>query len=355
MAIHRLLPTSLLSCLCLAAAASFSAVAQEPGRRLVEASGRELVTPATQQAIDRGLRSLADQQDPLDGSIGSGSNYKKNVAVTSLAGMAFLAAGHAPGRGEYGEVVDHALAFVLSRAKPNGYLVDDRYTSHGPMYGHGFATLFLAEAYGMSEREDLREKLDKAVQLIISSQNAEGGWRYEPGSPSADISVTVCEMMALRAARNAGIAVPRETVDRCLEYVTRSQNADGGFRYQLLNRAESRFPRSAAAVVALYNTGKFQGPEIERGLDYLMRYLPDGRLIRYEPHYMYGHYYACQAMWHAGGDRWQKWYPAIRDELVQRQDPNGAWPGDAICPEYGTAMACLILQTPNNYLPIFQR
>jgi hypothetical protein len=329
--------------------------AQEDDRRLVEASGMELITPAAQQAIDRGLEYLASRQDALDGSIGSGSQYERNVAVTSLAGMAFLAAGHSPGRGRYGAVVDRALAFVLSRSKPNGYIVDERHSSHGPMYEHGFATLFLAEAYGMSHREDLREKLHKAVQLIVSSQNDEGGWRYEPDSKSADISVTVCQMMALRAARNAGIHVPRETVDRCVEYVTRSQNADGGFRYQLVNRAESRFPRSAAAVVALYNAGVFKGTEIERGLDYLTRYLPDGRLIRYEPHYMYGHYYACQAMWHAGGERWQQWYPAIRDELLQRQDGGGAWPGDAVCPEYGTAMACLILQTPNNYLPIFQR
>jgi Prenyltransferase and squalene oxidase repeat len=343
---------SLVLCVALRGAAR----GQDPDRRLVEASGLDLVTPAAQQAIDRGLAFLAAQQDPHDGSIGSGSNYAKNVAVTSLAGMAFLAAGHSPGRGEYGEVVDRALGFVLSRAKPNGYIVDDRFTSHGPMYGHGFATLFLAEAYGMSERDDLREKLDKAVRLIVSSQNSEGGWRYDPVPPqNADISVTVCQMMALRAARNAGIHVPRETVDRCVEYVTRSQNADGGFRYQLGFRAESRFPRSAAAVVALYNAGVYKGTEIERGLEYLMRYLPDGRLIRYEPHYVYGHYYAAQAMWHAGGERWRAWYPAIRDELIQRQDAAGDWPGDAICPEYGTAMSCLILQTPNNYLPIFQR
>ena len=338
------------------------AAAQETDRRQVEVSGLELITPSTQAAIDRGLAWLAAQQDE-DGSIGSGSSYDKNVAVTSLAGMAFLAAGHSPGRGEYGDVVNRALAFVLSRTKPNGYIIDEGHTSHGPMYGHGFATLFLAEAYGMSERQDLRDKLDKAVQLIVVSQNDEGGWRYEPESNAADISVTVCQMMALRAARNAGISVPRETVDRCVEYITRSQNADGGFRYQLVHRAESRFPRSAAAVVALYNAGVHKGPEIERGLDYLMRYLPDGRLIRHEPHYMYGHYYACQAMWHAGGDRWRLWYTAIRDELLQRQEPQGlpsgkpggAWVGDNICPEYGTAMACLILQTPNNYLPIFQR
>jgi len=41
-------------------------------------------------------------------------------------------------------------------------------------------------------------------RTIIESQNAEGGWRYNPRPFDADISVTVCQMMALRSAKNAG-------------------------------------------------------------------------------------------------------------------------------------------------------
>ncbi len=81
--------------------------------------------------------------------------------------------------------------------------------------------------------------------------------------------------MALRAARNAGIYVPRDTIDRCIEYVKRSQNADGGFMY-MIQGGQSAFPRSAAGVVALYSAGIYEGPEIEKGLDYLMQYLPRG-------------------------------------------------------------------------------
>ena len=71
-------------------------------------------------------------------------------------------------------------------------------------------------------------------------------------------------------------------------------------------------------------------------------------------HYFYGHYYAMQAMWAAGGDYWKEWYPAIRDELIGHQLPDGSWV-DGICIHYATAMACIILQVPNNYLPILQR
>lgn len=321
----------------------------------VEMSGLRLVTPETQNAIDRGLSWLASQQRP-DGSFGTGLMYKGNVAVTGLCGMAFLSAGNTPGCGKYGQHVEKAVDYLISQSRPNGYIVNERNEYHGPMYGHGFATLFLAEVYGMSPNERLRETLQRAVKLIVETQNREGGWRYDPEPPRlADISVTVCQMMALRAARNAGLSVPKSTVDLCVSYVKRCQNRDGGFRYQLVGQPESVFPRSAAGVVALYNAGIFEGPEIQRGLEYLMKYIPRGRIFRYESHYYYGHYYAVQAMWHAGGNYWEEWYPAVRDELLRRQIEDGAWMSTSICNEYGTAMALLILQLPNNYLPIFQR
>ena len=223
------------------------------------------------------------------------------------------------------------------------------------MYGHGFATLFLAEVYGMTPRKEVRDALKSATQLIINSQNKEGGWRYLPESTDADVSVTVCQMMALRAARNCGIAVPKTTVDQCVEYVRKCQNADGGFRYQLVGPPRSDFPRSAAGVVVLYNAGVTEGRDLERGLAYLFRSPPKGDPFRPDSHYFYGQYYAVQAMWHAGDDRWQRWYPAIRDELVHRQMLDGSWSDATINPEYATAMACIILQMPNNVIPIFQR
>ena len=330
------------------------ALAQPVTTRNLEAKAAELISPETQKSIERGLAYLANRQH-TDGSFGSGSMYRRNVAVTGLAGMAFLSAGHTPGRGAYGKNVDRAIDFILASVKPTGYIVREESAGHGPMYGHGFATLFLAEVYGMSPRDDVRKALKGAVQLIVNSQNREGGWRYEPEGKDADVSVTVCQMMALRAARNCGIAVPKSTVDQCVEYVKKCQNTDGGFRYQLLMRPQSDFPRSAAGVVTLYSAGMTEGREIERGLAYLLRFQPGNDLVRYAAHYYYGQYYAVQAMWHAGDERWQQWYPGIRDELLKRQLPEGCWSDNMINNEYATAMACLVLQMPNNFLPIFQR
>ena len=47
----------------------------------------------------------------------------------------------------------------------------------------------------------LRATLKRAVDLIVASQNSKGGWRYYPESTDADISVTICQIMALRGAQ----------------------------------------------------------------------------------------------------------------------------------------------------------
>jgi hypothetical protein len=124
--------------------------------------------------------------------------------------------------------------------------------------------------------------------------------------------------------------------------------------YMLSAGGPSAFPRSAAAVVALYSAGIYEGPELEKGLAYLTAQTPHADDFAREGHYFYGHYYAVQAMWQAGGDYWKYWYPAIRDALLKRQSDDGSWM-DSIGAEYGTSMALIILQMPNNYLPIFQR
>ena len=316
-----------------------------------------LIDIETDRAIERGLEFLASRQQD-DGAFGAAgsSEYAHNVGVVALAGMAFMSHGSTPGRGRYGKHVDRCVDYVLKNSEESGFVTAPGASSHGPMYGHGFATMFLAEAYGMSMRPDLRDRLSKAVKLIVSTQNKEGGWRYQPQRQDADLSVTVCQIMALRAARNAGLYVPHETIEASVDFVKRSQNADGGFMY-MVHGGDSLFPRSAAGVVALYSSGMpdvYDWPEVKKGVEYLMRFLPKDRAAARQAHFFYGHYYAVQAMWHFGGDHWDAWYTGIRDVLLSRQEKRGSW-NDAICREYGTAMALIILQMPNSYLPIFQR
>lgn len=314
------------------------------------------ITPQLEEAVRKGFEYLRRQQKS-DGAFGQG-RFGQHVGVTSLCAIAFMADGNVPGRGDFAEQVEKALNFVLSHSTETGLLVSDQ--THGPMYGHGFATLFLGEIYGMNRDDDrVRDALVRAVQLIVASQNNEGGWRYNPVPDDADVSVTICQVMALRSARNAGIKVPKSTIDDATRYVRACQNADGGFRY-MKDLGGSAWPRTAAGVASLFYAGVYEDQSIERGLDYLRQHaFPRGQAGAIgggfsQPHYFYGHYYAVQAMYLAGGDRWRDWWPAIRDELLAKQGADGSWTdpqGDA----YGTAMALIVLQMPKRYLPIFQR
>jgi hypothetical protein len=218
-------------------------------------------------------------------------------------------------------------------------------------------------------RKRTRATLQRAVDLILKSQNKEGGWRYKPDTTDADLSVTICQVMALRSARNAGLFIPKSTVDRCVDYVRGCYNGDGTFRYQKgrMGGFGPSIPlaRMAAGVCALYSAGIYQSPEIELALKKLLEDYKPGHWrnlgeLNHEQNFFYGQYYAAQAMWTAGGRYWTEWFPAIREDLLSRVQFAGqycSWKEyqGTDCPHYGTAMACLILQIPNNYLPIFQK
>jgi RNA polymerase sigma factor (sigma-70 family) len=314
-------------------------------------AGEPVIDEKTERAIKSGLAWLASQQAD-DGSFGMG-NYKGEIANTSLAAVALMTEGSEPGRGSYRVRVEKALRYVLRSAQPSGFLqVQKPEVTHGPMYHHAFGVLFLSEMYGLSKRPEIRGTLEKAVRLIVETQNQEGGWRYQPVRNDADLSVTICVLNALRAAGRAGLDVPANTINACIRYVKQSQNPDGGFRY-MLQAGASAFPRSAAGLLALLGNGGAVSKEASDGVNYLRRYVEETKRGARFSHYFYGHYYAVQAMRLRGGNDWNEWYVTIRDELLRRQNPLGYWP-DSIGNDYGTAMALIILQMPKSRLLLYR-
>lgn len=315
------------------------------------------ITAPLDRGIARGFAALARLQHE-DGSFGDVTTGG-NVAVTALACLAFMADGHMPGRGVYGPNVSKGLDFILANSLPTGLIASDQ--SNGPMYGHGFATLFLGEVYGMTAGGGdtilagrVHQALVRAVRLIETTQNEEGGWRYNPVPYDADISVTICQIMALRSARNAGLEVAKSVVDKAVDYVRSCQNPDGGFSYQSM-RGQSAWPRSAAGVSSLYYAGIYEDRAVDSGLKYLRENGMPGPVANAQIHYWYGQYYTAQSMFLAGGENWSAWWPATRDDLLTRQKPDGLWGDPSVGDAYGTAMALIVLQMPKRYLPIFQK
>jgi hypothetical protein len=349
---------------------------------------RELSTQGV-NAIRLGLANLARNQEK-DGSWKANVGYKLNEdykvtaaeashpGVSALAGMAFLAGGHMPGRGKYGKNVERSVEYILKSVNMDGMI-----TQHGSrMYSHAFATLFLAEVYGMTRDTKVKSALERATEFTWKCQNKSGAWRYAPYAQDSDMSITVCQVMALRAARNIGIRVPIETIDNAVNYVLESANTHphqepGSFKYQF--RRESPIPTrnsfalTAAGLATLYSAGLYTDQDIldhirkHRIARFLRRERPPkiDPILRYidthYPHdrehyfYYYGNYYAVQAMFIAGGKWWEQYFRKVQTDLVALQNKDGSWPIKRVGDHYATASACLILQIPYRYLPIFQR
>ncbi|HLU49051.1 MAG TPA: prenyltransferase/squalene oxidase repeat-containing protein, partial [Planctomycetota bacterium] len=293
----------------------------------------------------------------------------KHVGVTALAGIAFLSSGATPGGGPgvyksrtgrdiHGhEIVEKALSYVISRTSPTGFITDNG----SRMYSHAFAALFLAEAYGMGYDQGgrLQDALRRSIRMIETSQNPDGGWRYRPQAIDADMSITVCQVMALRAARNAGVGVSKEVIDKAVQYVRRSfLPGVGAFMYQIgsdFRSVPSRysFALTAAGVTTLYGAGEYNAVRIiNPAIRYLWVNRPHVSEARDHFDYYYGQYYAVQALFQKGGEDWRRWYEDyIKPDLLKLQESDGSW-NDLVGSRYATAMATIILQFPNQYLPI---
>jgi prenyltransferase beta subunit len=302
----------------------------------------------TRKSITRALEWLAAHQN-ADGSWSAGG-FEHNSAITSFSLLAFMSQGHLPSRGRFGPEVAKGMRFLVACAREDGLLVGTRDSGNGNMYCHAMATLTLAELYGMTSEEKLKPVLEKAVSLIVRCQNPEGGWRYQPRPNDADISVTIMQVMALRAAKNSGLHVPDETMKKAIAYINKCYNPQsGGYAYQ--PGQPPGFARSAAGVCVLQLSGKYDAREIPRAVAFLKQHRGEAQ------HFWYGHYYASHALHQIGGKDWEEWYKGERDLLLANQAPDGSWSNfhHEVGPVYHTAIGVIILSVPAGYLPIYQR
>jgi uncharacterized protein YfaS (alpha-2-macroglobulin family) len=337
----------ILACFAIATLLATPAMAQQ--------EGAPELTPEASQAIDKGLKYLLSTQNK-DGSWDSDGKGGHSVGITSLALMAFMSKAHFPGFGPHGDELNRGMKWLLKEAKkrPDGYLGT-------VMYEHGLATLALSEMWGMCRDPDdddaIQKALEKAVEVILRSQNPGGGWRYQPQADGGeDTSCTMTVFHALASARQAGIVVPNETISKLVKYLKSARNGEtGGFGYAPQGRAKVTIACTAGGAYIAQLAGQRDTEMVKTALRYLKSQSP-GIITGNVHYYYYAHYYAIQAMVQAGDDEYTKWYPQIRDALLSKQNSQGAW-GKVTKQgiSYETPMAIIILATPHRYIPIYQR
>ena len=316
------------------------------------------VTPEVQAAAARGFDWLASTQ-ALDGSWRNhGAQGGYPVAMTSLAGMAFVTAGSTPTRGKYWREVRKAVAYVQKHADSTTGLIANVAEDSQPMFAHGYATLLLASVYGMEEdrrqQDRLKVVLDRAIALIAQAQSPAGGWYYQPTDNTDEGSVTVTQVQALRACRMAGFVVDKRVIDRAVAYIERCQNEDGGIRYRLGMAGESRPAITAAGLAVLHDAGVADtAPFVQKAMRYCQQHVQ--ATVDGTGHHYYTQLYWSQALYRRGERPWAVYQAQIGQWLRQQQRADGSWEGDGVGPVYGTAIASLILQLPYAYVPIYQR
>lgn len=340
----------------------------------------DALEPKYQAAVNKGLEYLARNQFP-DGHFDGGSGPYP-VTMTAMAGMAFLMEGSTLREGKYAGNIRKAVNWLVDRCQPSGLIGSPNRASEGSryMYGHGFALLFLASAHGEEEEVARRMKLEailtRAVMFTFKAQTHRGGWGYLSAADDRDFdegSVTITQLQALRAARNAGVHVPKECIDKAQQYLEKCTNPNGAVIYSLAqgNRNEERPPITAAAISCAFSAGQYDSEFARKWIRYCQDKIHlDRPSDNGFGHWEYTHYYYAQVNYSLGPDgyaklfprsrpeerlTWKKYREAMFDHLVARQSGDGSWQTSPIRGIYATACMLAILQLDNGVLPIYQR
>jgi hypothetical protein len=353
---------------------------------LPAARGDEL-EPVYQAAVTKGLEWLAKNQNRAGHWEGTGGQYKP--AMTGMAGMALLMEGSTLNSGKYSTNIRRAVDWFVERSQRNGLLVNpnDSQEVGRYMYGHGFGLLFLASVYGeesdSEQRARLEDVLTRAVQFTCKAQSSRGGWYYTSRLDGGDMdegSVAVTQLQALRAARNAGILVPKETIDKAEKYLeVCSIDKGNGMKevgYQP-GRPAITPGLTSAGICNMFCAGKYDAPIVKQWMKYCQTQIgPIGGGAR-RGHDEYTHYYWAQSLYILGEDRfarlfpdlaknpecitWAKYRKTTFDYLVKAQAGDGSWASGGgshwsyIGTVYVTSIYLTIMQLDKGTLPIYQR
>jgi hypothetical protein len=323
--------------------AGLTALAGSPPALMAQAlfsQDEDVIPPDLERMYVKGMQYLAHKQN--DGGCWA-APFGNEPAVVGLCMLSILAHGEDPNYGPYKETVHKALEYILKNQDPNtGYIGTS-------MYNHGFSTLALAEAYGYVHDDRIGPALQKAVDLILSSQsrNPSNAWRYSPDSPDADTTVSGAQMVALFAARNAGIGVPEDAIRKALRFFAECQTPDGGIGYTGPGGPDGARTAIGALVFSLAKQKK--SAAFRSAIDYLNANPSDEG-----GYHQYFLYYAAQAYFRVSPQAFDAWNAQNVKSLAGSQLDDGSW-SSGLGPTFSTAASLLSLALNYRLLPIYER
>lgn len=300
----------------------------------------EGLPPGLEGVYRKGLQFLAETQTAQGNWP---DQYGQQPGVAGFAVLAFLASGEDPNYGPYRMQIRRAAEFIVSQQDVNtGYIGNS-------MYNHAFATLALAELYGHLHEPDVGRALQRGVELILTSQaqNPLGAWRYTPISKDADTTVSGGQMVTLFAAKNAGLAVPAEAIEKGLAYLRSNMDPQGGIGYT--NNSGGNATRSAIASLNLSLGNDFRSAESRKIFEYLRRNRDAG-----SSYVFYHFYYLAQALFQGDMNEWRLWNAQMLRVFEATQLADGSWSGQRGA-TFSTAASLLTMALNYRLMPIYER
>lgn len=329
------------------------------------AKAGEKATTSANEMSSKALEFIRRSQQ-ADGSWGD-KQWPQNAGVTALCCLALFSEGSLPRQGPSGLQLARGLEFLLDHAKDDGQFVARDVYVHGPMYDHSWATLCLLQAYGnMPWRRDMRDKISRAIQLLLKYQHVDGGWRYKMmREGNSDTLVTLNVLYALQLAVRSGFSVPTDSIERAAAFIKARSLSEGDRPtglWEYLPSGEPGSPTvSACGAIALYMTANdpsdFQDPRIVATVQYLDAYHSRHTVqdLLEMPYVHYGSFYISQAMYAAGNVYWHRYYHKMLEVYAASQKADGQFEDQMGNSVYPTAAAAIVLQAPRGYLPLYLR
>lgn len=305
----------------------------------------------TEAAVLRALEWLKENQN-ADGSW----DVRNQSAMTGLGLLTFLAHGETPTSEEYGPTVERAIRYLVDTQRPDGSWPNSG--SH-EVYGHAIAAYAVSEAYGLTQIPDLRDAMDRAIEIIVQGQQSGGGWDYDyKKTPRRDTSVSGWQIQALKAANIANCSVPgiRKALDRSINDLKSSQNSLGRLGYSN-EPGRGRIGLTGVGALCMQLLGYADTSACKKAVEYLKNQDIDVTWDEEGEWGLYGWYYITQAIFH-DGNSFSSWNSKFAKAYTQNQNSDGSWtPPGAEATQgkvYGTTFAALTLQVYYRLLPTYQ-
>jgi len=321
---------------------------------------------ATESACLWSLRGLGAFQQ-ADGSFGSAALKTEfgtinEVGNTALPLLAWLGAGYShlsrdaygdpnnPGQTlDFGRIVKKALQYLLSRQESDGLIGARR---GDWLLNHIVAALALSEAYGITASELLKQPAQKAIDLIVAAQSADGGWSAG-GAGASETAATMMAVMALKSAELSELNFTQTTVQSAVRYFDAATDDQGVTSSNLgWEATASRLTVASGLLARIFLQKNKRDPKLAMTASHLLTAPPDAARPDYE-----GWYMAALGLFQydgPSGTAWKSFNEPVKRALVPTQR-KGLWTLDGTRADlvFNTSLATLTLEVYYRYTNVF--